>query len=256
MEEPRLQRVNLSAAVYAEIRKRILHVVLPPGAKLSPEDLARVLGVSRTPVREALLLLARELLVVVAPSGSARVAEPSAAHLVAINEVRRTLEGWAAGQAATRISDPEIAELRSRCAVEHEMWRAGDASALGEADEALHQAVIRACGNPVLADLLSQVSGYRVWLRQLYIHEMNTSNDYDDHLAILRALSARDAAAAQTAMIEHIEAGTRRELTLLERRAAAGTGSGAETRGSGEGHSKVARSRVPQRRRELVREMS
>jgi DNA-binding GntR family transcriptional regulator len=217
-EDGRLQRTSLSTAAYDALRRRVLSLDLPPGTRLAPEELARDLGVSRTPVREAIAQLARDLLVEIAPNGAARVAQPSVSHLVAIAEVRKLLEGWAAAQAAGKMPVSEIESLRARCAAAHDRWqRTGDATAMGEADEALHEAVLRACGNPVIIQVLAPVAGYRVWLRQLAIRKVGQSSEnHDEHLAILQALALADPSAAQAAMVAHIEAGTRRQYPLVD----------------------------------------
>lgn len=220
VNEPRLQRTGLSAAAYAEIRRRILTLALSPGQRISAEGLAKELGVSRTPVREAFVQLARELLIDVAPNGAIRVAEPSAAYLVAINDVRKLLEGWAAAAAAERIHPAQVSELRSKVVVaqEHSL-RAHDLSAAAEADEALHDAIIGASGNQIVVQMLAQVAGYRVWVRQLSLQSNPISDEnHEEHLAVLDALEARDPDRARAAMVAHIAAGTRRQMALLRAR--------------------------------------
>lgn len=118
-----LQRTGLTAAAYNELKRRILSAEWRPGTRLVPEEVAGAFGVSRTPVREALALLARDRLVEVAPNGSTHVARPSAAYLAEVAELRKLLEGWAAGQAVGRIPLDALRSLQERCVVAYENLR-------------------------------------------------------------------------------------------------------------------------------------
>jgi DNA-binding GntR family transcriptional regulator len=212
-----LQRTSLSGAAYLALRQRILDLDLPPGTRLVPEELAGQLGVSRTPVRDALSLLARDLLVEFAPNGTARVALPSASYVEAVTDVRKLLEGWACGQAATRISPWQVASLRAQWAAAVDRLRhEGDATILGEVDEALHQAVADACGNVAIVQVLAPISDYRTWLRQIGVRQGRSARgNLDEHDAILTALEKHDAERAREAMIAHIEAGRQRQLAVI-----------------------------------------
>lgn len=213
----RLHRTSLSSAAYTALRRRILDFDLPPSTRLVPEDLAVQLGVSRTPVREALALLARDLLVEFAPNGAARVAYPSAPYLEAVTDVRKLLEGWATGQAAARIHQRELEKLRAEWVTAVERFRrTGDMALLGEVDEQLHETVVIACGNIAIVQVLAPIAAYRAWLRQLGMRQGgSTSVNFDEHDAILSALEARDPDRAREAMVAHIESGKRRQLAII-----------------------------------------
>jgi len=91
--------------VYATLRQGILDGVYAPGARLGEADLADALGVSRTPVREALRRLGSEGLLSTLPNKGARVRRWTTSELSDISDLRAILEGYAAGQAATRVTE-------------------------------------------------------------------------------------------------------------------------------------------------------
>jgi len=106
---------NASVAATELIRNAIIEGRLEPGRRLKEEELARELGISRTPVREALLMLQAEDLVVAAPNRGATVRVHDAGDLEDLYELRALLEGYAARRAAERISKDEVEALRESC---------------------------------------------------------------------------------------------------------------------------------------------
>jgi DNA-binding GntR family transcriptional regulator len=107
--------VTNAVRVQAELREAILAGSLPPGARLRAEPLAERLRTSRTPVREALILLAREGLVDIEPRRGAIVRSFDAADLADLYDVRALIEPYAARRAATRIGAPDVARLTDLC---------------------------------------------------------------------------------------------------------------------------------------------
>src|ERR1700682_3154662 len=106
---------NASVAATELIREAILEGRLEPGARLKEEELARELGISRTPVREALLMLQAEGLIETVPNRGAVVRTHDADDLIDLYQLRALLEGYAARQAAARVSDEELDLLRESC---------------------------------------------------------------------------------------------------------------------------------------------
>jgi DNA-binding GntR family transcriptional regulator len=121
---------NASSAATELIRQAIVDGRLPPGRRLKEEELARELGISRTPVREALLMLHAEGLVDVAPNRGAAVRSHSVEDLDDLYQLRAVLEGYSTRRAAHRLSDDEIHALRESC----ERFEAllGDGADMGE----------------------------------------------------------------------------------------------------------------------------
>src|SRR5688572_21943948 len=106
---------NASIAATELIRQAIIDGRLNPGQRLKEEELARELGISRTPVREALLMLQAEGLIDAAPNRGATVRSHSAEDLDDLYKLRAVLEGYATRRAATRLADGAIAGLRESC---------------------------------------------------------------------------------------------------------------------------------------------
>src|SRR5437868_9162498 len=106
---------NASAAATELIREAIVDGRLPPGQRLKEEELARELGISRTPVREALLILQAEGLVDAAPNRGAVVRSHDADDLEDLYQLRALLEGYAARRAATNIPEAAVTELWASC---------------------------------------------------------------------------------------------------------------------------------------------
>ena len=106
---------NASVAATELIRQAIVDGRLEPGRRLKEEELARELGISRTPVREALLMLQAEGLVDAAPNRGATVRSHAAEDLDDLYQLRALLEGYATRRAATRLSDEAIDGLRESC---------------------------------------------------------------------------------------------------------------------------------------------
>src|SRR5207244_5290504 len=106
---------NAGVAASELIRNAIIEGRLEPGRRLKEEELARELGISRTPVREALLLLQAEELVVATPNRGATVRVHDARDIGDLYELRALLEGYAARRAAERISKREVGLLRQSC---------------------------------------------------------------------------------------------------------------------------------------------
>lgn len=197
---------NASVAATEVIRQAILDGRLPPGRRLKEEELAQELGISRTPVREALLMLQAEGLVDAAPNRGATVRSHSVEDLTDLYQLRALLEGYAARRAATALSDEAIAELRASCD-RFQAMVGGEAEMSGLVKENLsfHQAILEGSGSPRLPTLVRQVIDlplvYRsyIWYSR---EQQQISAHY--HSQITRALEGRDAERAELVMKEHI----------------------------------------------------
>lgn len=197
---------NASVAATEVIRQAILDGRLPPGRRLKEEELAQELGISRTPVREALLVLQAEGLVDATPNRGATVRSHSAKDLADLYELRALLEGYAARRAATRLSDETIARLRESCdrfmamlQTETEMY------ALVKENLFFHQTIHESADSERLGTMVRQVIDLPLVYRS-YIwyspEQQRLSAHYHDQ--ITRALEARDSERAELVMKEHI----------------------------------------------------
>lgn len=201
-------------SVYTALRARFADGDLAPGERLTEAALAQELGVSRTPVREALGRLQADGLVVPTARGVA-VATLGSDEIEQIYELRAVLEGLAAAQTARRQAEGLIApvEIRGIQAAADEVEQAvaeGDPKHSARANLAFHRAFGRAPGNPFLEDAL-----HRVWDRIAVSTVSNLSDDVwakaviAQHQEICQAIVSGDENAARRAAEGHIRAAMR-----------------------------------------------
>jgi DNA-binding GntR family transcriptional regulator len=205
-------------AVYDLLRERILTGELEPGQALSIDGLARELGVSKIPIREAIKLLQAERLVEVVLHVGARVASISVEEAENIYPIRRVLGELAARLAAEHITSEDVDRLE---ALHREMWaatEAGDMRRFEPLNREFHLLVARASRNPQLAelyrDLMARCSRYRAGVR---LTQERVVEVMREHQAILDALHARDPEACVEATREHNLRATRDALERMRR---------------------------------------
>jgi DNA-binding GntR family transcriptional regulator len=205
---PLPRRQALSDDVYDAIKGQLLSNQLPPGAKLNIDELRRDLGVSNTPIRQALSRLEAEGLVVKEPfRGYAANTFLGLERLVQVYEVRLLLEPGVAALAATRRSDAQLDEL-ARLAVmptvepddevEHAVQVASDM------DLRFHVGIAVCTGNPQVVEEMQRVHERQVPFRYFTRHSSDRSLASAEHVAILEAIRAGDAPAAEAAMRRHV----------------------------------------------------
>ncbi|MCC6239982.1 MAG: GntR family transcriptional regulator [Phycisphaerales bacterium] len=221
--------INHRDRAYAHIRHKILVGEIPVGERLSPEGLAKEIGVSRTPMREALAQLGAEGLLKQVPQYGTFVKEVSRDELSEIYELREILEGIAAERAATRITAERLCELEQLCDQMHQMCRRLRNGKLTHfpieqekrwalIDMRFHAIILAASGSTWLQKiatdikLLNNVVG-RQWVSRDRYRVRGHYLTWAAHLRITRSLKRRSGSAARQHMSEHIR-GARR--TMLE----------------------------------------
>jgi DNA-binding GntR family transcriptional regulator len=194
MALPRIDRVPLSRTVYETLLRAIVAGELAPGVKLRDKDLAVELGVSRTPVREALQRLEDEGLVETAPNVATRVAPIDAARLAEAFPVVAVLHGLGARlgvPALTRAHDRRMAAADRR---RTQALERGDVVAAIEADDDLHDVLLEAARNAELRRTLARLMPLIRRLDVLHFTALAEGEAArDDHAAILDACARRDA---------------------------------------------------------------
>lgn len=194
---------SLTSDAYHRLRSEIIQGKIRPNERLIAADLAERLAISRTPVREALQLLASEGLVVGVKRGYV-VRDHTADEIRQIYEVRAALEGMAARLAAERANDLVIAEIEALGA-HHKSLVLEDRQVLVDANSRFHAAIMQAAGNPRL-EQINQRNGEHFFnheIAQLYTDgEARTS--VRGHERILRALRERKPNAAEVAARQHV----------------------------------------------------
>ncbi len=212
-----VENLTLWQRVYDYLRTEILEGRLQPGTELIEVALARQLGVSRGPLREAIGRLAAEGLVTVSPRRGAVVRSLSKEEFLELYQVREALERMAVQLAVPRLADEQfqgLAELNE--AMDAHAAR-DEVDAFFEANLAFHARLFEAAGNAKLQDLyrqlLGQLGSYR--LRSLTLRG-NLQRSVAEHKAILRAARRGDAERAARLMADHIRVPQRRAMALEE----------------------------------------
>ena len=192
--------------VFETLRTAILDGKLKPGERVMEVQLAEKLGVSRTPVREAIRKLELEGLLVMIPRKGAYVADVSIKDVLNVLEVRASLEGLAASLAAERITEEEIDKLRQSAEEFEEMNRSNDRDGMVQKDTEFHSVLLNASRNNKLLSIVEGLSDYVQRFRVIYFTEYSDAkNIMDDHRAILDAINERDGEKANRVAQEHIE---------------------------------------------------
>jgi DNA-binding GntR family transcriptional regulator len=204
---------TLSDHVFRRIQSAIVRGEIAPGSKISEPELARVYGISRGPLREAIRRLEGQRLLVRVPHVGARVVSLSPGELLELYEIRESLEGMACRLAAERMSEAEIDELR-RVLDTHERdeaFQAGRGYYQQEGDFDFHYRIIQGSGNRTLSNLLCNelyqlVRMYRI---QFSATPNRPHQAFAEHHRILDAIAERDGELAELLMRRHIAASKR-----------------------------------------------
>ncbi len=196
----------LRDVVFNTLRKAILTGELKPGERLLEIHLANQLGVSRTPIREAIRKLELEGLVIMMPRRGAEVAQITEKSLRDVLEVRRTLDALCAELACDRITDEEKERLKEACEEFEKATVTGDATTIAEADVALHDIIVKATGNQRLVQLINNLSEQMYRYRFEYIKDENQHNNLvEEHRMIYESIIRHDKEGAAQATRLHID---------------------------------------------------
>ncbi len=196
----------LRDVVFNTLRKAILTGELKPGERLLEIHLANRLGVSRTPIREAIRKLELEGLVIMIPRRGAEVAQITEKSLREVLEVRRALDALCAELACDRITAEEEERLKQACDEFERATETKDATTIAAADVALHDIIVQATGNRRLIQLINNLSEQMYRYRFEYIKDENRhDNLIDEHRMIYESIIGRDKEKAAAAAKLHID---------------------------------------------------
>lgn len=183
----------LHEEVVARLRQILLEGEIPPGTRIPERDLCIRLQISRTPLREALKVLAAEGLVLLLPNRGSRAARLTDQDVHDLFEVCQGLEALAGELACERVSDNQLEEVAAAHAAMVQHYRDGDLAQYYRRNRQIHEAIVAAAGNPVLSNLYESVTA-RI-RRARYVTPMKPARWADaimEHEAILNALTRRD----------------------------------------------------------------
>ncbi|MGX6448642.1 GntR family transcriptional regulator [Patulibacter sp. S7RM1-6] len=225
---PRAAGSALVDEIAATIRARIMSGEIPIGAQLRQAELATELGVSRTPVREALRQLQTGGLIEVVPNRGAVVRVPVPWEVREAYEVRAELEGLAVERAVSRVSDEQLDRLREANATMLRAVKApppdldpGEEPPTVEANDVFHTLIHEAAGNARLARTINEVNETFPrnvsWL-VLADNPRRREENVREHERIVEAMAAGDAAEARRLMREHVISAGEQLAQWYERR--------------------------------------
>lgn len=206
----------LRELVFEALREAIVNGTLAPGERLMEVQLAEELGVSRTPVREAIRRLELEGYVVMVPRKGAYVASMSAKDVAEVFEIRTALEGLAAELAAERITEEELEELERKLHYVALRVEEGDLEKLVEADTEFHDLLYRASRNQRLVQIIGNL---REQIQRFRAASLATpgrmQETLEEHKKIVEAVAKRNGALARRLAEEHIENAENKMLQFL-----------------------------------------
>ncbi|MEJ1167190.1 GntR family transcriptional regulator [Variovorax sp. CCNWLW186] len=209
-----ISRLALHDQVASRLRTMLVEGHIAPGAKLNERELCLQLRVSRTPLREAIKLLAAEGLVDLLPNRGAVAIKLTEADVLNTFEVLAMLEGMSGELAAKRITDEELAEVR---ALHYEMmacFARRDLSGYYRLNARIHTAINEAAGNPVLASTYRSINARVQSLRfRTNQNDAKWKHAVEEHEQMVNALATRDAPAMRKVMVAHL---MRKRDTVLE----------------------------------------
>ena len=196
----------LRDVVFENLRTAILDGNLKAGQRLMEVQLAEQLGVSRTPIREAIRKLELEGLVVMLPRKGAYVANMSFKDLIDVLEIRATLEGLAASLATERRSDDDVVELEKLAKEFETCVREADVEGVLKKDVDFHEKIFLMANNKKLYQLITSLWEQVQRFRVTYVSNYDASLSLvDEHNRILEAIKAGDTELAKKYATEHIE---------------------------------------------------
>lgn len=196
----------LRDVVFKTLRQAILTGELKPGERLMEIHLANKLGVSRTPIREAIRQLELEGLVIMVPRKGAMVASITQKSMTDVLEVRLALEKLAVSLASERITEEQKQKLKDALLNFEEKTGNGDASEIAKADVAFHDVIFEATGNMRLGQLVNNLAEQMYRYRFEYIKDESGHNRLiKEHRRIYDAIVSGNAEDATTEISIHIK---------------------------------------------------
>jgi DNA-binding GntR family transcriptional regulator len=203
----KLRRVTTADAIFDRLHADILSLRMPPGMLLQEKRIAETFGVSRTPVREALLRLSESGLVEIYPQSGTVVSKVSVGSIPEAVVVRKALEGTTVERAAEIATAADLARLDAIIARQQAFEALGDTSGFHGEDEAFHEAITQIAGYPGIWTILKTVKVQIDRARRLTLPALGRMNNVVcEHILIRDAIAAHDLQAARNAMTHHLSA--------------------------------------------------
>lgn len=198
-----LRRPSAADIVCDELYSRVVRLDLPPGTKLSEQEVARQIGVSRQPVRDAFWRLSQLGLLTIQPQRATTVSRISEEAVRQARFIRTAIETETARAAADALTDAQLATLDGLVAEQQSAMDADARPSFHALDDDFHRAICAVSGNEFAWSLIRDHKAHMDRVRYLSL-AVGTRAAYDDHLAIMAALRRRDGEAAAAEMRVHL----------------------------------------------------
>ena len=196
----------LREIVYEQLKMQILTGKIVPGTRMMEVELADEMGVSRTPVREAIRKLEKEGLVTIEPRRGAYASDISVEDMVDTLEVREDLEGLAASLAAAKMTPEEIEELIRLTKGYSEAIHNSDTEKMISYDEQFHRHIVACSGNKTLMQISETVQELALRFRYLYYDDFSRYENMPvEHKHIIDAITSGDAEEARAVADQHVK---------------------------------------------------
>lgn len=201
-----ISRQSLHIELVERLRDLIVDGTLPAGDKIPERELCERFGVSRTPMREALKVLAADGLVSLAPNRGSWVSKITVAELEEVFPIMGVLEGLSGEMACNHISESQITRIREIHAEMVEHFEARDMAAYFRTNQAIHEAILEAANNPTLRSMYRSLAARM--RRARYLANMTDerwAQAVDEHKQILQALEDRAGKKLATILRQHLQ---------------------------------------------------
>ena len=208
-------RLTLTDQVYEIVRSQILNMELPPGTRLKDSELAETLGISNTPVREALRRLEEAELVETEPRRGTFVKQLSLREVEGLYEVRTALEILAVRLGARRASDALLKQIAEAAKLHLNAVQRGAVDEFLEYDRRFHDLIAEGADNPILASMLTSLADRIHIVRRMDLGRRQDEMSGQEHLDIATALLQRDGEEAARRMENHIREHKGRVLDIV-----------------------------------------
>ena len=198
-----ISRPSVTDAVFEELHRQILALDLPPGTKMSEVDVARIMGVSRQPVRDAFYRLSTLGFLTIRPQRATVVSAISEAAVMQARFIRSAIEAETVRMACQRLQDDDFAALDRVLDQQRDAVEARDAAAFHALDDLFHREICERSGHGFAWDIIRENKAHMDRVRFLSL-SFASQDAFGDHLKVMAALRARDATAAMDAMRAHL----------------------------------------------------
>lgn len=206
---PLTKKKNREEDVYKALRQDILSKKLYPNTQLVETAIAQKMGISRTPVRDAIKRLAYEGLVNIIPRKGAYIVCPTKEEFLQLFTCRLHLETKAVELAASQITDEEIQELEQLMHVEQDCFRRKSVEEYITINKQIHMTMVRACRNDYfikyIEELISKSDIYLIFYDNFLFKREEDVNSFKEHKKLLDALKNRDPKKSYSAMEAHVK---------------------------------------------------